>query len=242
MPLAGSSLSINSSCSRSLASHPQAVRTPKLYATHFETATDALEVFEDVPLDFVPDSDSAYSSSNYNLLAAIIEQATGKAFEEVVQEKIFDPLEMTNSSFDNVLRTLLNRTRRYSYYRPWTYEESNELFVVPTWDYSFNPGGGNIISTANDVMRFAMAVMKPGLLRQEDLDLIYSEDLFGGIDDRGRHFIFASGANMGLQAGLAIFPGEKTAAIVLSNTWGIGSRSGEMTQLSKRLAERCIGG
>jgi serine beta-lactamase-like protein LACTB len=219
--------------------HPRAVRTPKLFATHYETATDALEVFADVPLSFPPGSDSAYSSSNYNLLAAVIEQITGKTFTDVVKSEIFSPLGMMHTGFDNVLRTLPDRARRYSYYRPWTYEESDELYVVPSWDYSFNTGGGNIISTAADLSRFANALMQPGLLNQQDLDLLYSENLFGDVDNQGHKYIYASGANQGLQAGLTIFPDSKSAAIVLSNTWGIGSRSAEMTRLSTRLATLC---
>jgi CubicO group peptidase (beta-lactamase class C family) len=219
--------------------HPQAVRTPKLFATHYETATDALEVFADEPLSFPPGTDSAYSSSNYNLLAAVIEQITGKKFTDVVKGEIFNPLEMTHTDFDNVLRTLPDRARRYSYYRPWTYEESEELFVVPSWDYSFNTGGGNIISTAADLSRFANALMQPGLLNQQDLDLLYGENLFGDVDSQGQKYIYASGANQGLQAGLTIFPGSKTAAVVLSNTWGIGSRSAEMTRLSTHLTTLC---
>jgi len=219
--------------------HPQAVRTPKLFATHYETATDALEVFADEPLSFAPGTDGAYSSSNYNLLAAVIEQVTGKKFTDVVKAEIFNPLGMTYTGFDNVLRTLPDRARRYSYYRPWTYEESDELFVVPSWDYSFNTGGGNIISTAADLSRFANALMQPGLLNQQDLDIMYGENMFGGVDNHGQKYIYASGANQGLQAGLAIYPGSKTAAVVLSNTWGIGSRSGEMTRLSTRLTTLC---
>ena len=221
--------------------HPQAVRTPELFATHYETATDALEVFADEPLDFPPGSESAYSSSNYNLLAAVMEQATDRTFMDVVRSEIFEPLEMTSTAFDNVLRTLPNRARRYSYYRPWTYEESDELFVVPIWDYSFNTGGGNIISTPSDVAQFANALMKTGLLKQKELDYLYSEDLFGGIDDQGKKFIHATGANQGLQAGLTIYPNDQTASVVLANTWGIGSKSGEMVALPTRLATLCAG-
>ena len=38
--------------------HPQSVRTPKLFATHFETATDAVSVFAIDDLLFTPGSDA----------------------------------------------------------------------------------------------------------------------------------------------------------------------------------------
>ncbi|MFT5048666.1 MAG: CubicO group peptidase (beta-lactamase class C family) [Chlamydiales bacterium] len=71
--------------------HPQD-RTPKLFATHYETATDALEVFTDEPLTFVPDSEAGYSSSNYNLLTAAIEGAAGQTFQSVVKARLLKPL------------------------------------------------------------------------------------------------------------------------------------------------------
>jgi CubicO group peptidase (beta-lactamase class C family) len=219
--------------------HPQSVRTPKLFATHFETATDAVSVFADDELLFTPGSDAKYSSSNYNLIAAIAEQITGQDFKDVVAAGVFDMLNLTETGFDNALRPLPFRARRYSYYRPWTYAESDELFLVPVWDYSFNTGGGNIVATAADVARFGAALSKPGLLPEKELRLLQSIEWFGDIDDNGQHYIFASGANPGVQAGLAIIPESGIAAVVLSNTWGLGSRSGEMTQLALRLARLC---
>jgi len=41
--------------------HPQAVRTPRLFATHYATAAAALEVFEDDALLFAPGSEESYS-------------------------------------------------------------------------------------------------------------------------------------------------------------------------------------
>jgi CubicO group peptidase (beta-lactamase class C family) len=219
--------------------HPQSVRTPKLFATHFETATEAVSVFAVDELLFTPGSDEKYSSSNYNLIAAVAEQITGQNFKDVVKEGVFAKLNLTETIFDNTLRPFPFRARRYSYYHPWSYAESNELFLVPVWDYSFNTGGGNIVATATDVARFGGALAKPGLLPEEELKLLQSTEWFGDIDDDGQQFIFASGANPGVQAGLAIIPESGIAAVVLSNTWGLGSRSGEMTQLALHLARLC---
>jgi len=219
--------------------HPQSVRTPELFATHFETATEAVSVFAADELLFTPGSDAKYSSSNYNLIAALAEQITGQNFKDVVKKGVFAELSLTETMFDNALRPLPFRARRYSYYHPWSYAESNEPFLVPVWDYSFNTGGGNIMATATDVARFGGALTKPGLLPEEELKLLQSTEWFGDIDDDGQGFIFASGANPGVQAGLAIIPESGIAAVVLSNTWGLGSRSGEMTQLALHLARLC---
>jgi hypothetical protein len=52
--------------------------------------------------------------------------------------------------------------------------------------------------------------------------------------------LIISGASHGHQAGLMIYPARKLTVAVLSNTWGKGSRSGEMTAgLPQQLADLC---
>ncbi len=230
---------------RMLATHRSGIphptnRTPKLFATHYDRAVDAVEVFENDSLLFEPGTDQRYSSSNYNLIAAVIERVEGKPFTEVVTERIMRPLDLEHTSFDDILRPLPHRVRRYSYYQPWTYRESDTLFVVPTWDYSFNAGGGNINSTVDDVARFGTALCAPGLLPRAEWDVLWSEDWFGSGPADGR-YIYATGANPGLQAGIAIYVETKTVGVVLSNTWGKGSRSGEMAKLAMDLADAAGG-
>jgi serine beta-lactamase-like protein LACTB len=214
--------------------HP-AKRTPKLFATHYKRATEAIEVFRNDPLLFEPGSNTEYSSSNYNLIAAVIENATGQPFTEVVTESILRLLNLASSSFENVLRPVSDLARRYSFYHPWTYEESETVYVVPTWDYSFNMGGGNIISTATDIAKFGSALCQPGLLPEQQLCVLSTESWFGA-SYQDHPLIYATGGNPGVQAGLAIHQKEQLVTVILSNTYGKGSRSGEMAELAKVLS------
>lgn len=219
--------------------HPQK-RTPEFYATHYESAVEAMKVFADEDLLFEPGTDSKYLSSNYNLLAAVIEKVTGKHFLQVVQTRILDPLKLTKTGFDDVRFVLPNRARRYSYYHPYNYKESKDIFVVPLWDYSFNWGGGNMYSTAEDLVRFGSSLFSPGLLPAAEYEIFVSEDWFGGRDDEGRLQIYLSGGNPGVQAGLLIYPELQVAGATLANTWGVGSRSSEMIKLAGELAIQAI--
>jgi len=225
---------------RMLATHRSGIphptkRTPELFATHYESALKAMEIFIDDSLLAVPGSKRVYSSSNYNLLAAIIEKVTGRLFTDVVREEIFDPLGLTDTEFDTILRPAPGRSRRYSFYHPWTYEESQEIYVVPTWDYSFNAGGGNIISTANDVTSFGVALLSPGFLPKTEHEILWSDEWFGRSGDMGR-VISATGSNPGVQAAMAIVREKGIVSVVLSNTWGIGARSAEMVKLAAVLS------
>lgn len=51
-------------------------------------------------LIFEPGAKFYYCNSNYALLGRIIEQVSGKSYEDYITEKIFVPLKMTSTSFD----------------------------------------------------------------------------------------------------------------------------------------------
>jgi CubicO group peptidase (beta-lactamase class C family) len=55
------------------------------------TLDELVASFADRPLDFAPGSRAAYSNSNYVLLAAALERATGKPFETLMEELVFEP-------------------------------------------------------------------------------------------------------------------------------------------------------
>lgn len=219
--------------------HPSE-RTPELFATHYETATDAIEVFRNVTLDSPPGAERRYSSSNYNLIAAAIEGATGRRFVDVVGKEILARPGLADTGFDDVLAVLPHRARRYSFYHPWTYAESDSLYRVPTWDYSFNLGGGNMVSTARDLVAFGSALFEPGpLLPAEQTERLYDQAWFGRPTEAGERRIVVTGSNPGVQAGLAVYPERRTTAAILSNTWGVGARSAEMVNLAAKLVELC---
>ncbi len=234
--------------------HPRgAERVGGLYDRHFDDPIAAIEVYRDVELAFAPGTRYVYSSSHYNLLAAIIQRATGVRFQDYVASRILAPLGLERTLFDDVRWVIPDRARRYSFYHPVTFEEADEVYRVPgSWDFSFNMGGGNMLSTAEDLVRFGSALARPGLLSAEGLRLLretqgpaggespWSLGWFVGEDPGGGRRIRMTGANPGLQAGLVVYPEHELAVAVLSNTWGIGSRSAEMVNVS-RFAAACMG-
>ena len=65
-------------------------------------------------LNFLPNEGFSYSNSGYLLLSLIVEQVSGQHFPDFVQERIFGPLEMTNSFFsDNPRSIVKNRVVSY---------------------------------------------------------------------------------------------------------------------------------
>ncbi len=45
-----------------------------------------------------PDEQSSYSNTNYVLLGLVVEQVTGQPLEEVLEERVFDPARMSDTS------------------------------------------------------------------------------------------------------------------------------------------------
>src|SRR5450755_3790732 len=70
-----------------------------------------LESFEHNGLLFKPGTKFEYNNSGYFLLGMIIEKVTGKQYETVVREIIFNPLRMTQSGFDHKKVESINKAQ-----------------------------------------------------------------------------------------------------------------------------------
>ena len=141
---------------------------------------------------------------------------------------------------------------RYTWKHPLLYYQLPAPERVPAWDYTHNFAGGNMLSTAEDLVRLGAALQTPGYLSQAELAKIatrpkladgratsssYGWSVSAPEDER---LISMTGSNAGVQAGVFSYPERKLAVSVLANAWGIGSESGELvTDLPKRLAELC---
>lgn len=77
------------------------------------SVSDFVKKFASGDLEFEPGSKFSYNNSGYFLLGAIIEKVTGKSYEAVLSERIFKPLGMTNSGYDNQTPLLTKRASGY---------------------------------------------------------------------------------------------------------------------------------
>jgi len=232
--------------------HWKAERTPELYATHFDDVSKILRLFENDPLESAPGTRYSYSSYGYDLLGAVIQAASGESYTDDVSRALLSPLHLDATGFDDVRRVLPHRVRRYSFYDPVTFDEKSEPVRVPDWDYSHNLAGGNMFSTARDLVRFGSAFVRPGFLNREAwlllttrprIDSVESPMSFGWFvseKDRTPREIHTSGSNAGVQAALYVYPDSALVVAVHSNTWGVGSGSGEMvSDLPQEIARLC---
>lgn len=240
---------------RRLAAHFAGIRhwgpeREALYSRHFVRLHQILPLFKNDPLRSGAGAEYQYSSYGYNLLGLGVERATGVEFKDYVRSQILVPLGLSKTRFDDA-RKPRAMTRLYSFYDPKTFADLQDAVPVASMDYSHNMAGGNMSTTAEDLVKFGAALFRPGFLQRAQHDLLFSQPTFGGKASPMTFGFFAqeagaerrlsiSGSNPGFQAGLMIYPERRLSVAVLSNTWGVGSRSGDMVNaLPKQLADLC---
>lgn len=211
-----------------------------LYVERFTSAGGAVSAFADRALISAPGAEYHYSSSGYNLIAAVIEAASGMPFRDYVRTRVIEPLGLGATAFDDVMKPIPRKVRNYSYVDIWTYAPVDTLQEVPTWDFSYNDGGGNMVSTAADLLRYGEALLAnhglpaPALERlsapaavEPDLSP-WSLGWILGEDDRGRRTIHITGATPGVQAALYVYPDHDLVFAMLANCWGRNSAGGDL--------------
>lgn len=112
--------------------------------------------------------DAIYSNVIYALAGYVAECATGKCWEELMQEYIFDPLEMTrtNCSVD-VMKKDMNYSMPYRY-------RNNKLNPLELWNVDLAGPAASVNSTANDMAKWLMMHIAGGNKR-DNTPLIQTE-------------------------------------------------------------------
>lgn len=108
-----------------------------------------------------------YSSIGYYLLGMVLEKVSGKPYGDLLQDNIFKPLNMINSSLDNGVDILKNRATPYRYnFLKARYD--NAEYRDPSTTYST----GGIISTVDDLLKWDQALYTDKLLTKESVKLL----------------------------------------------------------------------
>ena len=172
-------------------------------------------------LDFTPGSEYSYSNSGYNLAAIIVERVSKQKFPAFVEERLFKPLAMKNSSWrDDYQRIVPGRAQAYSRQGtgPW---RLNMPFMNVY-------GNGGMLTTVGDWMKWnAMldsqslgaslvnALETRGVLndgRKIAYALGLSVDKYKGLKD-----VSHGGSTAGYQTFLARYPDNKVSVGVMCN-------------------------
>jgi CubicO group peptidase (beta-lactamase class C family) len=155
-----------------------------------------------------------YFNMGYSALAYIVEIVSGQSYADYVREHILTPLGMDASSAEPAMPANLAQgyTRLFGFPMPMTER-------VP----AYGVGEGFIVSTAEDMARYTLAVMNGGggLVSPEMMRRILTPGLgaygMGWMIVDGGAKILHGGANQTFRTDVNIYPRQDRAFVLLSN-------------------------
>jgi len=199
-------------------------------------------------LDFQPGTDYSYSNSGYVMLSVLVERVSGKTLGAFLKERLFEPLGMRNTHFDDDHRRVVpNRSR--SFVKSKTGEWLRNPKIINS------TGGGNLLSTTTDLQlwdenfyhkkvggqAFVDLMLKSGTtgitVNQENPNQGYAFGLSVGSEYRGQKVVLHGGAFMGFRTQLMRFPDQHFSSGVLCNAGNTSS-----TKLSQKIADVYLAG
>ena len=194
------------------------------------TPEDFIIKFSDKDLDFAPGSQFNYSNSGYFLLGVIIEEVSGKSYEDLLHEKILDPLGMTGTGYDHHLTVLKKRATGYG-------KNGTDYVNSPYLDMSIPYAAGSMYSTVEDLYLWDQALYSNKLLPKEYMELYFKpyvpsfgnmyyaygwgvgKDAIGNTKDSIEVITHGGGIN-GFNTIISRSTTDKSLVVLLNNTGG----------------------
>jgi D-alanyl-D-alanine carboxypeptidase len=189
------------------------------------TVDQLIALFKDKPLEFHPGERWAYDNSGYILLGAVIEKASGKSYEDFIEQEIFAPLGMKHSYYGHNDELIPGRAAGYE---PDEHGFHPARYLSMTQPYA----AGSLMSNVDDLWLWEQSLESGKLLRRESLDRMFTPAklnsganthyAFGWntFDYSGHKVIEHGGGIFGFVTHVARVPDERFYVAVLSNNPG----------------------
>lgn len=163
------------------------------------TALELAQNLAALPLRFEPGTKWNYSRST-DVLGAVLEVAAGKPLDELLDERIFAPLGMDETTF------FVDESKKNRIAQPIHGDMADPTVVTPMLS-----GGGGLHSTTEDYVRFASMLLGGGEFKgvrilEEDTLLAMQQKFIGDDVDRSA-FFFGPRGDWGLGFHLQPIPG-----------------------------------
>jgi len=124
------------------------------------SVAERLAMVKGNPLAFEPGTDFMYSNTNYLLLQLLLENVTGKSYEQLLKSEILQPLNLEQTYYKVSDQQAVNLGLPNYYFDRYANEQ---LENITTWNNALanaSDGYGGIASTPADVVKFYDAVVK----------------------------------------------------------------------------------
>ncbi|WP_172435947.1 serine hydrolase domain-containing protein [Sediminicola luteus] len=185
--------------------------------------------FSESELDFTPGTGFNYSNAAFDLLAAVIQKASGQTFEDYLQDHILGPTRMVNSTF---LKKEVPPALATS---PHVFDDKMRLIKSPVYPYNRRHAPSSTLhSNIDDILQWARLQLQEGNF---DGKQIISQSAFKALtkiqkplgEDRGiclgwfqdkindEVIIKHSGGDEGYSAFFGFLPEKKLAITIMAN-------------------------
>ncbi|MBK0378632.1 serine hydrolase domain-containing protein [Mucilaginibacter segetis] len=164
--------------------------------------------------DFEPGTRMAYSNTNFILLGYILEKITGKAYPDLVKQRIINKIGLKNTYYGGKINTANNEALSYNYKGKWD--------LMPESDMSIPGGAGAMVSTPTDLDRFIEALFAGKLISAASLEQMktITDNIGMGMfsipfyENKGYGH---NGTIDGFRSTLVYFPDDKLAVAYIKN-------------------------
>ena len=196
---------------------------------HYAGVAESLDAFKDDPLLQQPGAKETYSTYGYVVLGCVVEGASGEKFPDYLRAHVTGPAGMARTRPDDLYDIVPDRARGYAR-RP-----DGTLRNADLADTSNKVPGGGLVSTSEDMARFAIALFDDKLLKAETFAAMQTpmktaagEDVayFGWSigDYRGDKLLTHRGSQQGTRTYFLMVPRRRFAVAILTNTEDAGLR------------------
>lgn len=158
-----------------------------------------------------------YFNFGYDVLAVIIEEVSGQRYEDYVQEHIFNPLGLTRTFTDPAPARQAGLSQGYSRFFGFTVPQGQP-------HRRFEISAGYIISTAEDMARYATAMLNDGSYGEAQvLSPAWMRRLFTPVQGYAMGWVVQpghinhGGANETFKTFVDLYPSKKTGIVLLIN-------------------------
>ncbi|AIK35705.1 beta-lactamase family protein [Bacillus pseudomycoides] len=130
------------------------------------TAEELVKIGLSLPPDFAPGKGWSYSDTGYVLLGILIEKVTGNSYAEEIENRIIEPLELSNTFLPGNSSVIPGTNHARGYVQP---DGASELKDVTYYNPSIASSAGDMISTADDLNKFFSYLLSGKLLKEQQL-------------------------------------------------------------------------
>jgi CubicO group peptidase (beta-lactamase class C family) len=188
---------------------------------------DLIPHYAEKPLQFEPGSKWQYCQSGINTLGRIVEVVSGQSFPEFLQQRIFDPLGMKDTTFYPTREQIPRLAKSYKSLDGKL--EEARIYMLdghnPTARNRYPAANGGLFSTADDYGRFCRMLLNQGSLDGRQYLKPESVKLMSTIQTGGLKTGFTEGNGWGLGCCVVRQP-QGVTAVLSPGSFGHGGAYG----------------